>query len=53
MQQLRIQRLSDASILVWVAKLGAQVKKVLMQNNISHLIISSTQMHLRVLKHLI
>ena len=44
---------SDAGIQVWVLKLGAQIKGELMQNNISHLIISSTQLRLHVLGHLI
>ena len=43
---------SDTAIMVWEPKLGAQIKGELMQNNISHLIISSTQMHQQVLRHL-
>ena len=43
---------SDAGIPVWAPKLGDQIKGELMQNNISHLIISSTQMRLNVLRHL-
>ena len=50
--QWHIQNLSDASIPVWVSKLGAQIKRKLMQTNISHLMISSMQMGLRVLRHL-
>ena len=50
--QVGIQRLSNASTLVWMPKLGAQVKGELMQNNISHLIISSMQIHLYILRHL-
>ena len=34
--QWHIQRLSDAGILVWVHKLGAQIKGERMQNNTSH-----------------
>ena len=37
---------------IWAPKLGAQIKGELMQNNISHLTISSTQMHLHILRHL-
>ena len=37
----------------WSPKLGAQIKGELMQNNISHLIISSTQICQHVLRHLI
>ena len=48
----RIQNLSDASIRVWAPKLGAQIKRELMQNNVSHLMISSTQMGQHVLRHL-
>ena len=36
MLQWRIQRLLDAGIHVWAPKLGAQIKRELMQNNISH-----------------
>ena len=50
--QWRIQRLSDTGIPVWAPKLGAQIKGELMQNNISHLIISSSQMRQHVLRHL-
>ena len=35
---------------VWVPKQVAQIKGELMQNNISHLITSSTQMPLHVLR---
>ena len=48
-----IQRLSDAGIPVWVPKLSAQIKGELMENNISHLIMSSMQMRLHVFRHLI
>ena len=51
-QQWYMQSLSDAGIPVWAPKPGAQIKGELMQNKISHLIISSTQMCLQVLRHL-
>ena len=51
-EQWRIQRLSDADIPVWAPKLGSQIKRELMQNNISHLIISSTRICAHVLRHL-
>ena len=50
--QWHTQSISDAGISVWAPKLGAQIKGELMQNN-SYLIISSTQMRLHVLIHLI
>ena len=50
--QRRIQSLSDADIRVWTPKLGAQLKGELMQNNINHLVISSTRMRLPVLRDL-
>ena len=50
--QWRIQNLSDAGIPVCAPKPGAQIKWELMQKNISHLMISSTQMRLHVLRHL-
>ena len=51
--QWRIQSLSDAGIPAWAPKLSAQIKGELMQNNISYLIMSSTQMRLHILWHLI
>ena len=51
-KQWRIQSLLDTVIPVCTPKLGAQIKGELMQSNISHLIISSTQMRLHFLKHL-
>ena len=36
-----IQRFSDTVMLVWLPKIGGQIKGELMQNNISHLILSS------------
>ena len=48
----RIQRLSDTGIPAWAPKLGAQIKGELMQNKISLLIISSTQIRQPVLRHL-
>ena len=50
--QWHIQSLSNASIPVWATKVGAQIKVELMQNNICHLIISSMQMRLHVVRHL-
>ena len=50
--QWHTQSLSDADIPVWGPKLGSQIKGELMQNN-NHLIISSTQMRLHVLRHFI
>ena len=47
-----MQWLSDAGTPNRAPKLDAQIKEELMQNNISHLIISSTQMRLHVLGHL-
>ena len=51
--QWRIQSVSDAGIPAWAPKLSAQIKGELMQNNISYLIMSSTQMRLHILWHLI
>ena len=51
--QWRLQSLSDATIPVWVPKLGAQIKGEVMQNKIGHLIIFSMQMSLHILRHLI
>ena len=48
-----MQWLSDAGTPNRAPKLGAQIKEELMQSNISRLIISSTQMRLHVLGHLI
>ena len=48
-----MQWLSDTGTPNRGPKLGAQIKEELMQNNISHLIISSTQMRLHVLGYLI
>ena len=50
--QWHIQSLSNAGIPVWATKVGAQIKVELMQNNICHLIISSMQMRLHVVRHL-
>ena len=52
LNQWRIQNLSHAGIPLWAPKLGAQTKGELMQINISHLMISSTQMGLHVLRYL-
>ena len=43
----------DTGIPVWAPKLGVQIKGELMQNNITHLIISLMQMRQHVLRHLI
>lgn len=51
--QRHTQNLYDAGIPVWPPKLGAQIKGELMQNNITHLIVSSMQMRQHVLRHLI
>ena len=51
--QWRIRRLSDTSIPVWAPKLGVHIKGELIQSNISHLIISLTQIRLHVLRHVI
>ena len=51
--QWHIQRLPDAGIPVWKAKLCAQIKEKLMQNNINYLIRSSTQERLHLLRLLI
>ena len=50
--KIHYQHVSDAGIPAWVSKLGAQIIGELMQNNASHLTISSMQM-LHVLRHLI
>lgn len=52
-EQWCIQSLSDTSIPVWVPNLGAHIKRELMQNSINSFIISSMQMRLHVLRHLI
>ena len=46
---------SRAGILVWAPKLCAEIKEKLMQHNINYLnyLISSTQICLHVLRHLI
>ena len=44
--------LSDTGIPAWAPKLGELIGE-LITNNISHLIISSMQMHQYVLRHLI
>ena len=49
----RIQKVLDAGIPVWAPKPCAQIKGKLVQNSSSYLIISSTQMHLHVARHLI
>ena len=49
--QWHIQRLSDASIPVWAPKVEAQIKGELLQNNIGHSIIYSTETCVHVLRH--